>query len=173
MKTLARLLTLAVVSISTLALAESAGSNSSFATMKALAGEWEGSIITNPPEPSVQGKVAHVTLRVTSMGNALLHEMNIPGRPDDPITMFYQEDGRLILTHYCDAGNRPRMEGKPSSAGKGVEFSLLNVSGSMEEGHMHGAAFSVIEPDHHTEDWTFMVPGKGPVQAHFDLRRKK
>ena len=28
-----------------------------------------------------------------------------------------------------------------------------------------------IDANHHTEDWTFMMPGDKPVHAHFDLQR--
>src|SRR5215469_12625781 len=53
-----------------------------------------------------------ISLRVTSRGNALVHEMKQPGTPDDPakddpITVLYLEGNRLILTHYCDAGAWP------------------------------------------------------------------
>src|SRR5512140_1573844 len=81
----------------------------SFDKMKAVAGSWEGTLATVPQMAEVQGKRAQVTLRVTSMGNALLHEVHVDGRPDDPITMFYLDADRLLLTHYWEAGNRPRM----------------------------------------------------------------
>jgi len=76
----------------------------SFDQLKALSASWEGVVKTNPPTPEADGKHVQVTLRVTSMGNALLHEMKIEGRPDDPITMLYMDNDRLTLTHYCDAG---------------------------------------------------------------------
>jgi hypothetical protein len=78
----------------------------------------------------------------------------------------------LILTHYCDAGNRPRMAGKMSPDGKTVEFDFLDVAGSTQYGHMHHAVFTVIDANHHTEDWTYMEPGDKPVHAHLDLQRK-
>jgi len=106
------------------------------------------------------------------MGNAIMHEMRIEGRADDPITMFYMNDDRLTLTHYCDAGNRPRMVAKASPDGKTVEFEFLDVAGSTQYGHMHHALFTYIDANHHTEDWTFMV-GDKPVQAHFELQRTK
>jgi len=114
-----------------------------------------------------------VSLRATSMGNALMHEMTGAGRPDDPITMLYLDGDRLLLTHYCDAGNRPRMVGKVSPDGKTVEFDFLDVAGSTQYGHMHHAVFTVIDAEHHTEDWIYMMPGDKPVHAHFDLQRTK
>jgi hypothetical protein len=102
---------LALLLISTAALGQSIAQKS-FEQLKALAGSWEGTI---------DGQPLHVSLRVTSMGNALLHEMRGTG-PDDPITLFHLDGDRLLLTHYCDAGNQPRMVGlflltaRPSSS---------------------------------------------------------
>lgn len=142
-----------------------------FETLKALAGSWEGPVTTDPTQAEMEGKVIQVSLRVTSMGNALMHEMRSEGEPDDPITMFYLEDERLLLTHYCDAGNRPRMVGKMSPDGKTVRFDFLDVTGNMEYGHMHNVVFTVIDANHHTEDWTWMLPGDKPLHVHFELRR--
>jgi hypothetical protein len=120
-----------------------------------------------------------VTLRTTSRGNALVHDMKEAGKPDDPaqidhpVTMFYLDGDRLLLTHYCDAGNRPRMTGKISPDGKTVEFDFLDVSGGTQYGHMHHAIFTFIDANHHIEDWTYMMPGDKPVRAHVDLQRTK
>ena len=142
----------------------------SFSAMKSLAGAWEGRVTTTPPDPEVQGKPVKVTLRVTSSGNAVMHEISIPGRDDDPITMFYLDGDRLTLTHYCDAGNRPRMIGKLAPDGKTLNFEFLDISGPMKF-HMHHSVITEIDANHHTEDWTFMV-GDKPVIAHLDLQRK-
>ena len=172
MKSLRSLLSLVVLlSLSTVVLAQS-DAQKSFDKLKSIAGSWEGTITTVPPAPEVDGKHVQVTLRVTSMGNAILHEMKIETRQDDPITMLYLDGDRLMLTHYCDAGNRPRMTGKLSADGKTVEFEFLDVAGSTEYGHMHHSVFTSIEANHHTEDWTFMV-GDKPVHVRFDLQRAK
>ena len=99
-----------------------------------------------------------------------MHEMTSAGASDDPITMFYLDEDRLLLTHYCDAGNRPRLEAKTSPDGKTVDFDFVDVAGSNQHQHMHQAKFTFIDANHHTEDWTFMM-GDKPVHAHFDLRR--
>ncbi len=160
------------LSLSTVAFAQS-DAQKSFDKLKTLAGSWEGQITTFPPQAEIEGKHMQVSLRVTSMGNALVHEMTGEGRPDDPITMLYLDGDRLLLTHYCDAGNRPRMTGKMSPDGKTVEFDFLDVAGSTEYGHMHHAVFTAIDANHHTEEWTYMQPGDKPVRAHVDLQRAK
>ena len=53
-----------------------------------------------------------------------------------------------------------------------MAFEFLDVSGSTQYGHMHEAAFTAIDANHHSEDWTFMN-GDKPIHAHFDLERAK
>lgn len=176
----------ALLSLSTLAFAQTdtekppTNSEKSFTQLKSLAGTWEGRVTTTPPMEEM-GNMAQlqVTLRVTSRGNSLVHEMKAAGQPDDPakydhpVTMFYLDNDRLLLTHYCDAGNRPRMVARTSPDGKTIEFDFIDLSGGTEHGHMHHAVFTVIDANHHTEDWTYMMPGDKPMRAHFDLTRAK
>src|SRR3982751_1961825 len=160
-------LSLILISLSAVGLAESEA-QTGYEKLKGLAGEWEGTLTTLPVTPGVQGKAAQVTIRVTSMGNAILHEMKIDGRQDDPITMVYLDSDHLTLTHYCDAGNRPRMVGKPAADGKTVGFDMVDIAGGTQYGHMHNASFSLVDQDHHVEEWTFMLPdSKTHVRAHF------
>jgi hypothetical protein len=162
----------ALLALSLTAVAQS-DAQQSFDKLKTLAGSWEGRVTTIPEQADIQGTTVVATLRVTSMGNAIVHEMTGAGRKDDPITMLYLDSDRLMLTHYCDAGNRPRMTGKMSPDGKVVEFDFLDVAGSTQYGHMHHAVFTVVDANHHTEDWTYMQPGDKPVHAHMDLQRTK
>jgi hypothetical protein len=167
-----------LTSLSTVAFAQS-DAQKSFDKLKTLAGSWEAHVKTIPPQPEMDGTPMQLSLRVTSRGNALVHEMKEAGKPDDPkhydhpVTMVYLDSDRLLLTHYCDAGNRPRMTGKISPDGKTVEFDFLDIAGGTEYGHMHHAVFTFVDANHHIEDWTYMTPGDKPIQAHFDLQRTK
>ncbi len=180
MKSLRLLLPLILVSLSTTAFAQSDGQKS-FDSLKALAGEWEGQVTVNPPMPGMDGDKAklHLSMRVTSRGNAIVHEMQEAGTPldstkyDHPVTMFYLNGDQVNLVHYCDAGNRPHMVARKSADGKTVEFDLADVSGGNERGHMHHSIFTFVDADHHVEDWTYMLPGDKPVQAHMELHRTK
>jgi hypothetical protein len=150
----------------------------SFETMKSLAGDWEGPVKTDlPAAADVDIKPLHVSMRVTSRGNVLVHEFQEAGTPldpakyDHPVTMLYVDDDRLTLVHYCDAGNRPRMTGQISPDGKILEFEFAELSGGDKYGHMYHAVFTMIDENHHIEDWTYMMPGDKPVHARFDLHR--
>jgi hypothetical protein len=65
------------------------------------------------------------------------------------------------------------MVGKIAPDGKTVEFDFLDVAGSTEPGHMHHRTFTIIDANHHTEDWTYMLPGDKPEHAHLELQRTK
>jgi hypothetical protein len=150
----------------------------SFTQLKSLAGTWRGSVVMDPPQPNVKnGEVAQISMRVTSRGNALVHEMSDPTKADDPtkydhpVTMFYLDNDRLTLVHYCDAGNRPRMVARTSPDGKTVEFDFLDLSGNTQFGHMQHAVFTTIDANHHIEDWTYLMPGDKPVHARMDVTR--
>jgi hypothetical protein len=186
MKSLRFMLSIVLMSLTTVAFAQSDAQKSdpqesdaqkSFDKLKTLAGTWQGPVTATPPQPDWGNKPVSVSLRVTSRGNALVHEMKEAGSPDDPahydhpVTMLYLDGDRLLLTHYCDAGNRPRMTGKVSPDGKKVEFDFLDLSGGNQYGHMYHAMFTTIDANHHIEDWTYMMPGDKPVRAHLDLTR--
>src|SRR6266478_4483497 len=117
MKSLGFMLPVALMSLSIVAFAQSeaqrpaaqSDAQKSFSTMKSLAGEWEGPVaIPDMPQMS-DGKPLHVSLRVTSRGNALVHEMQEAGtlldatKYDHPVSMLYVDGDQLTLIHYCDA----------------------------------------------------------------------
>lgn len=152
----------------------------SFDNLKTLAGGWEGPVTMDPPTPEMSpGTTVHISLRVTSRGNALVHEMQAAGTPldatkyDHPVTMMYLDGDHLNLVHYCDAGNRPHMVARASADGKKVEFDFADLSGGNQYGHMYHAVFTFVDATHHLEDWTFMMPGDKPMHAHFDLQKAK
>ncbi len=87
-------LTVVVLTLTSMAFAQHDGQKSSvdaapsaaqksFTTIKTLAGEWEGPA-TVPEMPEMSGgKPMHISLRVTSRGNVLMHEMQESGTPLD------------------------------------------------------------------------------------------
>jgi len=135
----------------------------SFDQLKSLSGSWEGK--------ASSGKPVHVAFRVTSMGSALMSE--IKGE-DDMITMFNLDGERLLMTHYCGAGNQPRMLATTSADGKTITFDFLDATNlaSSGAGHMNRVVISMLDAKHHTEEWNFIDHGKAMKEV-FDLRREK
>jgi hypothetical protein len=140
----------------------------SFEALKSLAGTWTGRVTTDPANPDIDGPI-QVTMRVASRGNVLVHEI-APGGVPEP-TMIYLDNDRLTLVHYCEAGNRPRMVARKSPDPKVVEFNFVDISGSTMPVYLHDFVFTIIDANHHTEDWTFKLPGDQLLHAHFDLKR--
>src|SRR5690242_9515366 len=83
--TMATVLALCTIAFTT-AFAQSATQKSnaeaSFDKLKTLAGTWKGALTVDPPQPDMPNH-GWVSFRVTSRGNALVHEMKQPGTPDD------------------------------------------------------------------------------------------
>src|SRR5260370_38574678 len=154
MKSLRFMSSIVLMSISATVAFAQADAQKLFVKLKTLAGSWEG---------TYEGKPGQASLRVTSMGNAIVHEMRGDG-PENPITMLYLDGDRLLLTHYCDVGNRPRMVGKLSPDGKTVEFNFLDVANysSQQGGHMEHAVFTILDANQHTEDWTSSSDARRP-----------
>ena len=185
MKSLRPLLPLILIALTAFAFAQSqvpSDAQKSFDTLKTLAGDWEGPVAVNPPMPGMSddGKAnLHVSMRVTSRGHAIVHELQEAGTPldpakyDHPVTMLYLDGEHLNLVHYCDAGNRPHMVARKSADGRTVEFDFQDMSGGNDFGHMYHSVFTLVDADHHIEDWTYMMPGDKLIHAHFDLHRAK
>ncbi len=135
-----------------------------FDNMKTLAGSWQGTIMNIP---------INITIRVASSGTAILHEAHTDkgGPPKHEITMFYVDGDRLLATHYCDGGNRARLEGKMSADGKSSEFSFLDVAGSTKGGLVKRMMFTPIDANTHAIEVTFIMPDGKPIELRGEFKR--
>jgi hypothetical protein len=143
----------------------SAGSDArkTFDQLKGLEGNWAG---TNS-----QGQPLQVTFRLTAGGSALMSEIVGKG-PENMITMFHMDGDRLLMTHYCGAGNQPRMKVVSSDA-KSVSFEFFDGTNiAPGDGHMQHVTFSQPDADHHIEEWVFLDHGKETKEV-FTLARVK
>src|SRR5262245_1123124 len=85
-------------------------SSPEFERMKTLVGTWTGKTDMG------QGPI-DVTLQYRLLaGGSVLEERVFAGTPHEMVTMYYDKDGKLALTHYCMMGNRPGMVLKSSDA---------------------------------------------------------
>jgi len=134
-----------------------------FDLLKGMEGNWTGK--------NSHGEALQVTFRSTAGGSALVSEIHAKG-PEDMITMFHLDGDRLLLTHYCSAGNQPRMKVVAADA-KSVTFEFVDGTNmAPQDGHMQHVTFTQADADHHTEDWVFLDHGK-EYRELFTLERVK
>ena len=139
---------------------------SGFDRLKTLVGAWEAS------EP--QGRLLTNTIRLVSNGTAL-EETSQSAEDNQMVTLYTADGNRLAMTHYCAAGNQPRME-TPAVTGdqKEFDFSLTGITNltGPNSGHMRHLLIQIADQDHFTEKWTWRENGKDQIHTiHF--RRSK
>lgn len=129
-----------------------------FALLKQLAGEWEA-------RSTQQWEGVH-TMEVIAGGSAILSSSKIgphPGAGESMATLFHMDGDRLMVTHYCMAGNQPRLVATSVSAdGRTIEFAFLDGTNmtSRDSGHMDRAIFTVESTDRYRSRWTFYQKGE-------------
>jgi hypothetical protein len=136
-----------------------------FATIKSMPGTWEGK--------TADGRPLQVTFKTVSGGSAVMSEILGQG-PEDMISMFNMDgDNKLLLTHYCGVGNQPRMQAGVSPDGKTFTFNYVDATNlaSPDAGHMQSMVLTLLDDNHHTENWIFIDHGK-EMKEFFDLHRK-
>jgi hypothetical protein len=161
MKTLRLAVSLAYLLTTVAAFAQS-DAQKTFDRLKTLNGTWEA---------KVNNKPVKVVFRTTSGGSAVLSE--IMGE-ENMITMFHMDNDRVLATHYCAAGNQPRMQASMSPDGNTITFTFVDGTNiaSAKAGHMDRLVITMPDADHHSEDWTFALDGK-EMKEHFELTRAK
>lgn len=135
-----------------------------FNAIKNMPGTWE--------QQTPDGHTLQVTFKVVSDGSAVMSE--IADSKEDMISMIHLDGpNRLLLTHYCAAGNQPRMEASFSPDGKVITFHYVDATNmaTPDAAHMNQMVLTLIDDNHHKEQWTFAGQGKDHSEV-FDLHRK-
>ncbi len=137
-----------------------------FEKLKSLVGEWTASAEGIPSFT--------VTIRLISNGTAIEETFN--NDMDHQMVTVYSSDGdRVALTHFCSAGNQPRMEtaavrDNPNE----YVFSFTGATNlaSPDDLHMHRMVLNIIDADHFTEMWHAKM-GNNDMPKEFTFVRKK
>jgi len=135
-----------------------------FDRLKSLAGQWEAT--------TEKGK-AVTTYELVSSGTALLERIKMAGE-SEMLTVYHLDGNHLVLTHYCEAGNQPRMQAEPfDPASNQIRFDFVSVSNlaSPNAGHMHQAVIKLEGPDEFGADWTWQENGKAGFHAVLQYHR--
>lgn len=137
-----------------------------FENLKSLAGDWYG-------QPSPDPNVPALSYRVTAGGSAVIATI-FPGLPHEMVTVYTLDRGKLVLTHYCAAGNQPVMELQPDSTAKKMHFEYVRGGNmkSRREGHMDAATITLVEGGGLREEWVNAENGKRDEPHVFSVARR-
>jgi hypothetical protein len=139
-----------------------------FERMKTLVGTWKGKADMG------QGPIdMTVTYRVLANGS-VVEERVFADTPNEMVTMYFDKDGRLSLTHYCIMGNRPAMVLK-SADGNTLKFDFDKTCGinPKKESHMHALTITFDDTDTITTSCKAIIDGKETEDHATTLKRVK
>jgi hypothetical protein len=124
-----------------------------YGRLKTLAGEWEAK--------TAEGK-DRLNYELIAGGTSLVERETSDSRPT-MMTVYNVDAHRLLLTHFCMAGNQPRMQASAFDPATGeLEFQFLDATNlpSPNKGHMHSVKMRFVDNDHLMTEWQFYENGK-------------
>ena len=136
-----------------------------FSRLKDLVGDWD--------VESSRGK-GHSRFEMIAGGSVLLEHFTEPGG-QEMLTAYHLDGRRLVLTHYCLAGNQPQMVAEKFDGASGeLDFAFAGGTNiSPGAGHMHDAVFHLASNDRFDAKWDFVEAGKVKFSEEIHYTRIK
>src|SRR5262245_17013535 len=136
--------------------------------IKKLSGEWVEVGEDGKPTGNV------VAVYRTTAGGTVVEETLFGGTPHEMVTMYFMDRDSLMLTHYCVAGNQPRMKAEKRTDPNKIVFQCDGGTNMKSENdvHMHHATLVFVDDNHIQSEWLEYKDGKQVMNASFTLARK-
>ena len=133
-------------------------------SMKSLVGTWQG---------TAGGRPVSVTYALVSNGTALMETLD-GGHDASMITMYTPDAATILATHYCSAGNQPRMRATGSTDGS-LAFEFVDVTNAPDSSGevMRRLVVTFVDADHFRQTWTSRAPDGKEQTSVFEYTRKK
>ena len=145
--------------------------NAGLEKLKKLAGTWVSLDEKGKPTDTVVS-----VFKVTAAGSAV-QETIFPGQPHEMVSLYHMDGKDLLMTHYCAAGNQPRMKADPKSPENKLKFDFAGGTNldPKKDFHMHEGSITFIDDDHIAWEWCGFSDGKadGGHKVSMKLVRKK
>ena len=95
---------------------EKSSTDLAFERLKGLAGTWDAF-------DKRASRKLNAVYTVTGGGNAIMEDL------DGMATAYHLDNGTIKLTHYCGAGNQPRMRVKSiENGGRQIKFEMVDIT---------------------------------------------
>jgi len=132
-----------------------------FEKMKSLSGTWTGTGMMHGKETPMT-----VEYKTTAGGSAVIETLS-PGTPMEMVSVYYEEDGKLVMKHFCMLKNQPVL-GVKNVGENTIEFDLVDGTNmdASKDMHMHSAVFTFVDDNTMTQTWTPYQDGKAAEGAN-------
>jgi hypothetical protein len=147
-----------------------AASNNTFNSIKALAGDWEGTFQWIGTTRKGQMNARYY---LTGNGSAVVEDLISEGVPN-MTTVYHLNGTELRATHYCAAGNQPRLKAASTNEkNNAVKFEMIDITNlaKPEAGHVQALELKLCAPNELTILFTFVGAGRETVEE-INLKRK-
>ena len=152
-----------------------------FARLKTLAGTWKIQLggdhetaKAKEHQDQHDSSVATVSFRVTGAGSTLV-ETQFPGKQHEMLSMYHLDGEDLRMTHYCAAGNQPRLKLDRAHSQPDHLIFLFDGGTNLDpkkDLHIHGLEITFGDKDHVTSAWESYQGGKSNGAHQFHMTRE-
>ena len=132
-----------------------------FEHLKALVGTWQC------VEPGMEK--SSTTFELVANGSAIMERLAVS---DSPMINVYHPDGdAVVMTHYCGAGNQPRL--RCTKDGSSLAFTMSDITNWKKgEAKMSAVTMTLVDANHMKQEWTSETDGKTELFT-IEFARKK
>jgi hypothetical protein len=144
-------------------------SRAAFERLKRLVGTWDATEKSNPRFNDA------VTYSMTGGGNVLMEHFQSPtSAMGHMLTAYHLDVDRLVLTHFCGAGNQPRMRVKAfDDGGRHIAFEIYDITNLADPQAYHSTSVDVVFMSDDRVDLVYRGTGKGKETTQvFQLSRR-
>lgn len=141
---------------------------SAFKKIKSLAGEWsaesKGEHLAGPTK---------VTYKVTAAGSAVL-QTQFPGSGHEMVTVYHLDGDDLKATHYCAAGNQPRMKLDKKASTPDTLVFVFDGGTNFDpdtDMHIHALKTEFKDGNHVKEEWDAFADGKKATTTVIEMSK--
>jgi len=117
--------------------ANPAGEQTPFEVFKSLQGQWAISA-------GDKTLPFHMIYALGSNGSIVTEQFG------KELSVFYSDNGNLLMTHFCNRGNQPRLRLKEGGAARRYEFDIFDITNlkNPSDDHVQAIIYEIVDPQH-------------------------
>jgi hypothetical protein len=152
-----------------------------FARLKTLKGTWKSQIKSDDQSPEHKELAKHdameppVVYKLTGAGSAVV-ETQFPGTGHEMVSVYHLDRDDLRMTHYCAAGNQPRMKLDRAHSTPDQFIFVFDGGSNLDpekDHHIHGLTITFLKDGKVSSAWEGYADGKTAGTTTFLLSKQE